>query len=76
MPPDPQFDPAEVSADKEKSSNLAILSKLGREPVAKKSRKSGDDVVNVRKAVRAVSGGRGSAALAQRSNGKGRKGKR
>ncbi|KAK7695367.1 hypothetical protein QCA50_000001 [Cerrena zonata] len=71
-----KFDPAEVSADKEKSSNMAILSQLGREPGDKKSRKSGDNVVNVRKAVRAVSGGKGSAALAQRSNGKGRKGKR
>ncbi|CAL1700503.1 unnamed protein product [Somion occarium] len=72
-----KFDAAEVSAEKEKSSNLTILSKLDREPAAKKSKNSsGDSVLNVRKAVRAVSGGRGSATLARKAGGKGNKGKR
>ncbi|KAL4243876.1 Ribosome biogenesis regulatory protein [Abortiporus biennis] len=67
-----KFDPAEVSANQEKSNNLAILSKIDREPVTKKSRKSvpessstGNDVLNVRKAVRFASKGRGGVALAR-----------
>lgn len=56
---------------------MAILSKLGQEPSAKKSRADGSDVLNVRKAVRFASQGKGSAALArQSSGGKGKKGKR
>lgn len=71
-----KFDPAEISASSEKSNNLALLSKLDREPTTKKS-KTGDSVLNVRKAVRFASQGRGSAALARDSAGsKGRKGKR
>lgn len=48
---------------------MDILSKLGREPEAKKS-KIGGDVLNVRKAVRFASKGKGSAALAQDTHGK------
>ncbi|KAI0082348.1 RRS1-domain-containing protein [Panus rudis PR-1116 ss-1] len=67
-----KFDPTEVSADQEKANNLALLSKLDREPAVKKSKKS-DDVLNVRKAVRAVSRGKGSTALTKAG---GKKGKR
>ena len=71
-----QFDPTEVSAKAEQSQNMAILSKLDREPEAKKS-KTSSDVLNVRKAVRFASKGKGSAALAGDANGKkGKKGKR
>ena len=67
-----QFDPTEVSADREKSQNLAILSKLDKDPGAKKAKKSegGDDVLNVRKAIRSASKGKGSASLARSSSGK------
>ncbi|CDO73793.1 hypothetical protein BN946_scf185015.g122 [Trametes cinnabarina] len=77
-----KFEPTEMSAESEKSHNLAILSKLDKEPVAKKSKKSapssgGSDVLNVRKAIRATSKGKGSAALASGGKGvKGKKGKR
>lgn len=55
---------------------MEILSKLDREPSVKKS-KSGGDVLNVRKAVKFASQGKGSAALArQSSGGKGKKGRR
>ena len=58
------------------SHNLAILQKLDREPATKKG-KGGDDVLNVRKAIRSVSKGRGSAALAREgSGGKAKKGRR
>lgn len=74
----PQFDPTEVSASSEKSHNLAIISKLDREPLAKKAKKtesgSGGDVLNVRKAIRSASKGKGSAALVgDRGGGKGQK---
>lgn len=73
-----KFDPTEVDASAEKSLNMAILSKLDRDPSAKKS--VSDGVLNVRKAVRVASKGRGSAALARESAGKpdkrGKKGKR
>lgn len=55
---------------------MAILSKLDREPATKKP-KNGGDVLNVRKAVRFASKGKGSAALARDVGGKkGKKGKR
>ncbi|KAH9943207.1 RRS1-domain-containing protein [Epithele typhae] len=63
-----KFEPTETSAENEKSQNLAILSKLDKNPSAKKSRtgeSSGNDVLNVRKAIRSASRGRGSAALAR-----------
>ncbi|KAI1796137.1 RRS1-domain-containing protein [Ganoderma leucocontextum] len=77
-----KFEPAEISASQEKSQNLAILAKVGKEPATKKSKKSsessGGDVLNVRKAIRTVSKGKGSAALARNgsSSSKGKKGKR
>ncbi|KAH9938030.1 ribosome biogenesis regulatory protein-domain-containing protein [Fomitopsis serialis] len=73
-----KFDPTEVSATAEKSHNLAILQKLDREPAAKKVKFSGgDQVLNVRKAIRSVSKGKGSAALAREGGGgKAKKGRR
>ncbi|KZT71506.1 RRS1-domain-containing protein [Daedalea quercina L-15889] len=73
-----KFDPTEVSASAEKSHNLAILQKLDREPAAKKAKSSsGDNVLNVRKAIRSVSKGKGSAALARGDGGgKAKKGRR
>jgi len=72
-----KFDPAEVSASSEKSNNLAILSKLDREPQAKKSKRSdpSSEVLNVRKAVRSATRGAGGAALRREVSGGG-KGKR
>lgn len=72
-----QFDATEVSAAAEKSHNMDILSRLGREPSARKPKTDGSDVVNVRKAVKFASQGKGSAALARQSTGnKGKRGKR
>ncbi|EMD40436.1 hypothetical protein CERSUDRAFT_148443 [Gelatoporia subvermispora B] len=75
-----KFDATEVSAAQEKSRDLAILSRLDKEPAAKKSSKSsegGGDVLNVRKAIRSASKGRGSAALAREgAKTKGKKGRR
>ena len=68
-----QFESTEVSASQEKSHNLAILQKLEREPAAKKLKKvdgGGDDVLNVRKAIRTASKGKGSAALVRERGGK------
>ncbi|KAH9833669.1 ribosome biogenesis regulatory protein-domain-containing protein [Rhodofomes roseus] len=65
-----KFDPTEVSASAEKSHNLAILQKLDREPAMKKAKSSGGhDVLNVRKAIRSASKGKGSAALAREGGG-------
>ncbi|KAF9809850.1 hypothetical protein IEO21_07211 [Rhodonia placenta] len=64
-----KFDPTEVSASNEKSHNLAIFQGLDRGPTAKKSRSSGDDVLNVRKAIRSASKGKGSAALSREGGG-------
>ena len=55
---------------------MAILSKLDREPTSKKRKVGGDDVLNVRKAVKIASKGKGSAALARESGGQKRKSKR
>ncbi|KAI9000766.1 ribosome biogenesis regulatory protein-domain-containing protein [Trametes punicea] len=76
-----KFEPTEMSAENEKSHNLAILAKLDKEPVAKKHKKAvpnsgNSDVLNVRKAIRSASKGKGSAALAKESGRKGKKGKR
>jgi len=64
-----RFDPTEVPAERETSNNLAILSKLDREPAARRSKYSADQVLNVRKAVRHASKGQGSVALARNSSG-------
>ncbi|KAI0774522.1 RRS1-domain-containing protein [Fomes fomentarius] len=76
-----KFEPTEISATNEKAHNLAIMSRLDKEPSLKKAKRSsessGDAVLNVRKAIRATSKGKGSAALArERSTSKGKKGKR
>ena len=78
-----QFEPAEQSADSEKKASLALISKLdGTSKKAKREHVGGggqDDVLNVRKAVRFASKGKGGVALAQdgeRGKTKGRKGKR
>lgn len=63
-----QFEPTEVSSASEKSQNMAILSRLEREPATKKAN-GGSEVLNARKAVRFASKGRGSAALAKESDG-------
>ena len=69
-----QFEPTESNQTK---STLAILSKLDGE--AKRSKKDGDkdDVLNIRKAIRSQSRGRGGVALARDGGGgRGRGGKR
>ncbi|KAH9850832.1 ribosome biogenesis regulatory protein-domain-containing protein [Lenzites betulinus] len=76
-----KFEPTEIAAANEKSNNMAILAKLDREPSSKKSKHSAQgsnssDVLNVRKAIRTASRGKGSAALARESGGKGKKGRR
>ncbi|KDQ64439.1 hypothetical protein JAAARDRAFT_166673 [Jaapia argillacea MUCL 33604] len=68
-----KFEPTETSVESEKKTNLAILSKLDGD--AKRARRDvpGDDAINVRKAIRTVSKGRGSAALARPVGGRGGK---
>lgn len=83
-----KFEPTEVPASAEKSHNLELVSKLDREPAIKKAKRSSDDaprkgsndVLNVRKAIRATTKGRGSTALAPRESSnaksKGKKGRK
>jgi len=71
-----QFEPAEAPVEREKAANLALIQKIEREPRQKKAKKdTRDDVLNVRKAIRATSGGKGSVALAKSSGGGKAKGK-
>jgi hypothetical protein len=72
-----QFEPNEGDMQAEKSASLALISKLERAgPTSsnKKPRKQGedakDDVLNVRKAIRSVTKGKGATALAGKSGGK------
>ncbi len=62
-----QFDPAERSVDSEKKSALALISKLDHQSKKPKISPEGGtgDVLNVRKAVRYASKGKGGVALAQ-----------
>ena len=70
-----QFEPTEAPVEREKAANLALIQKMEREPRQKRTQKdTGDDVLNVRKAIRATSRGKGSVALA-RSSGRGGRGK-
>ncbi|EPQ59177.1 RRS1-domain-containing protein [Gloeophyllum trabeum ATCC 11539] len=73
-----KFEPNERSIEEEKKNSLAIISKLENESKrAKKEKSGGDEVLNVRKAIRSASGGKGSAALTRNSSKpKGKKGKR
>lgn len=71
-----QFDPAEAPADAERNASLALLNKM--ESDAKKTRRepdAQDNVLNVRKAVRFASKGRGALALAKDSRSKSRNAK-
>ena len=61
-----QFEPAERSVDEEKRASLAIISKLG--DGTNRKTKSGDDVLNVRKAIRSASKGQGAAALGRQQD--------
>ncbi|KAL5530088.1 RRS1 [Sanghuangporus sanghuang] len=63
-----KFDPTERSVEEEKKASLALISKL--DSSGKKSKGRGDDVLNVRKAIRIASKGKGSVALAQERSSK------
>ncbi|KAF8918282.1 RRS1-domain-containing protein [Mucidula mucida] len=75
-----KFDPAEVSIESEKKASIALLSKMDSD--AKKMRRAperekGEPVLNVRKAVRFASKGRGGVALGRDSSrGKGKTSRR
>ena len=72
-----QFEPNEGDMHAEKFASLALISKLERAGPTlsnKKPRRQGehakDDVLNVRKAIRSVTKGKGATALAGKSGGK------
>ncbi|KAG8219020.1 ribosome biogenesis regulatory protein-domain-containing protein [Butyriboletus roseoflavus] len=58
-----KFDPSETSAEQEKQTSLALLSNLEGETKRARKDKGGDDVLNIRKAIRTVSKGKGGVAL-------------
>ena len=71
-----QFEPAEAPVEQEKAANLALIQRMEKEPRQKKAKKDTvDGVLNVRKAIRATSGGRGSVALGKSLKGGRTKGK-
>ena len=71
-----QVEPTEAPVEQEKAANLALIQRIEREPSKKKVKKdAGDGVLNVRKAIRATSQRKGSAALAKSSGGGRTKGK-
>ncbi|KAL5487707.1 RRS1 [Sanghuangporus weigelae] len=63
-----KFDPTERSVEEEKKASLALISKL--DSSGRKRKGGGDDVLNVRKAIRNASKGKGSVALAQERSSK------
>lgn len=67
-----QFDPSEVSATDERSTSLALLKKMDSDSVKMKRSRTdapaNNDPVNVRKAIRGASKGRGGMALARSSD--------
>jgi regulator of ribosome biosynthesis len=75
-----QFDPTEAPLEQEKKASLALLSKMDSD--ARKTRKDptatadADEVLNVRKAVRFASKGRGGAALGREKAAAGRSGRK
>ncbi|KAM0754979.1 RRS1-domain-containing protein [Meredithblackwellia eburnea MCA 4105] len=77
-----KFDANEVSSSSERSKALSILTKIGATPSNKRTRVSddapdagkGDGLVNSRKAIKHLTGGRGTTSLGDRK-GKGRGGK-
>ncbi|KAN0097033.1 Ribosome biogenesis regulatory protein (RRS1) domain containing protein [Tylopilus felleus] len=73
-----KFNPTEASVEQEKHNSLAILSKLEGETKRARKEKGGDDVLNVRKAIRAVSKGKGGVALGRETvhTAKAKRGKR
>lgn len=63
--------------EQEKQASLAVLARLGSDAKgARKGKGAGDDVLNVRKAIRSVSRGRGGVALARGAGRGGARGKR
>jgi len=71
-----KFEPTEAPIEREKAANIALIQKMEKEPRQKRTKKdAGDDVLNVRQAIRATSGGKGSVALAKSSRGGKAKGK-
>jgi regulator of ribosome biosynthesis len=66
-----KFEPNELSGEAERKASMSIIASLERGGAAKKALKDGNksDVLNVRKAVRFASGGRGGAALGRELNG-------
>jgi len=65
-----KFEPAEAPVEQEKAANLALIQRMEKEPRKKKTKKdTGDNVLNVRKAIRTASRGKGSVALAKSSRG-------
>ncbi|OAX42032.1 RRS1-domain-containing protein [Rhizopogon vinicolor AM-OR11-026] len=72
-----KFEATETSVEQEKQASLAVLAKLGSGAKGpRKGKSAGDDVLNVRKAIRTVSKGKGGVALARETHRKGAKGKR
>jgi len=71
-----KFEPAEAPVEQEKAANLALIQRMEKEPRQKKAKKdTADSVLNVRKAIRSASRGKGSVALAKSSKGGRTKGK-
>lgn len=70
-----QFEPTEAPVEREKAANLVLIQRMEKEPRQKKAKDTGDNVLNVRKAIRATSGGKGSVALVKSSGGGKAKGK-
>ncbi|KAF8514882.1 ribosome biogenesis regulatory protein-domain-containing protein [Hysterangium stoloniferum] len=65
-----KFDANEVPADAERKASLALVSKLDGNPKRSKHTGEGDgDILNVRKAIRSVNRGKGSASLPGRPRG-------
>ena len=60
--------------DEERKTSLAIISKLG-DVSNRKAKSKGDDVLNVRKAIRSASKGQGAAALGRQQDKSSKRGK-
>ncbi|KAJ8585765.1 RRS1-domain-containing protein [Rhizopogon salebrosus TDB-379] len=72
-----KFEATETSVERETQASLTVLARLDSDTKgARKGKGAGDDVLNVRKAIRSVSKGKGGVALARDSGRKGAKGKR
>ncbi|GAA5828415.1 hypothetical protein JCM11251_006234 [Rhodosporidiobolus azoricus] len=78
-----KFDANEISGREERSKSLAILSSIGATPSNKRTRVSDDapnarqetkGLVNDRKAIKQLTGGRGAMSLEQKKGGRGGKG--